>query len=98
VLERAAGGRWSIRLRLDGLARFSPRAQAHLPALIETVQACSTTMLLGPGEGVLLDNTRWLHGRRPFTGERALLRVLGEARTHLPLSRGFSPSWALPTE
>ncbi|MFW5420998.1 TauD/TfdA family dioxygenase [Nocardiopsis sp. CNT-189] len=39
VLERAAGGRWSIRLRLDGLASFSPRAQAHLPALTEAVQA-----------------------------------------------------------
>ncbi|MDA2807627.1 TauD/TfdA family dioxygenase [Nocardiopsis suaedae] len=95
VFERTSEGRWTIRLRLDELARFSPRAEPHLPELLDAIKACTTMHPLAAGEGVLLDNTRWLHGRQPFHGNRVMWRVLGAPIT--PLARGFYASWAYST-
>lgn len=95
VFEHTAEGRWTIRLRLDDLARFSPRAQPHLPELLEAIEAYTTTLPLPRGEGVVLDNTRWLHGRLPFSGNRVMWRVLGAPIA--PLARGFYASWSCST-
>lgn len=45
-----------------------------------------------------MDNTRWLHGRRGFSGERVMLRALGTHRTDMAVSSEFFSTWALPTE
>jgi hypothetical protein len=78
VLEPAGPGRVRLRLRLDDLARFSPDAACAVPALRAAISAHTTALRLGPGDGVVLCNTRWLHGREPYAGPRVMLRVLGD--------------------
>jgi hypothetical protein len=89
IFEPIGSGRWTIRLRLDGLVRFAPQALPHVVILRKAIDRHTKTLLLEPGQGFVLDNTRWLHGRRPFQGPRTMLRALGEPRECLPLDRGF---------
>ncbi len=89
IFEPTGSGRWTIRLRLDELVRFAPRAIPHVEILREVIDRHSTTLRLSPGQGFVLDNTRWLHGRHSFQGPRVMLRALGEPRSILPLDRGF---------
>lgn len=89
VCESAGQGRMRVRLRLDDLARFSPDAAAAVPALRAVISAHTTTLRLGPGEGVVLCNTRWLHGREPYAGRRVMLRVLGDPLPGTGILPGF---------
>ncbi|RNL85559.1 hypothetical protein EFW17_08795 [Halostreptopolyspora alba] len=98
VFDRTNAGRWSVRLRLDDLVRFAPHVSPHLPRLEHTLERNTHVLDLAAGEGVLLDNTRWLHGRRGFVGERVMLRALGTCRADTPVSLGFFSSWAVPTD
>jgi hypothetical protein len=85
VFEPAGPGRTHIRLRLDDLAWFSA---SHVQ-----------TFRLGAGEGVLLSNTRWLHGRDHYAGDRTVLRVLGDPLPSTAIMSGFpapSPSTQTP--
>ncbi|WP_328952919.1 TauD/TfdA family dioxygenase [Kitasatospora purpeofusca] len=89
VLEHLRGGQWRLRLRQDELARFSPEAQAHFPALRRAVEHHTSRMRLACGQALVLDNHRVLHGRTRFTGERLLLRALGWPRPALGMEAGF---------
>ncbi|WP_304453904.1 TauD/TfdA family dioxygenase [Nocardiopsis sp. YSL2] len=92
IFEPTGTGRWSIRLRLDELVRFAPYAIPHMEVLREVIDRHVMTLRLGPGQGFVLDNARWLHGRHSFQGPRVMLRALGEPRSSLPLDRGFRVS------
>ncbi|MFI5685291.1 TauD/TfdA family dioxygenase [Streptomyces sp. NPDC051636] len=81
-------GRIPVRLRQDGLARWSPLVPPHLPALRRAIAGCQLRFRLEPGQGYLLDNHRWLHARTRFTGHRLCLRALGEPR--VPMPPGFA--------
>ncbi|MEU2868638.1 TauD/TfdA family dioxygenase [Streptomyces olivoreticuli] len=83
-------GRVSVRLRLDGLAKFSPVVQSYLPHLRTALESYQVRLPLGAGQGYLIDNERWLHARAAFTGKRLCWRALGEPR--VPLPRGFAPA------
>jgi hypothetical protein len=97
VLEPAGPGRTRIRLRLDDLAWFSADA-AGAVSLLRTVIACHTqTFRLRAGEGLLLSNTRWLHGRDSFAGRRVMLRILGDPLPGTGITPGF-PSPAPTTD
>ncbi|MFD7639184.1 TauD/TfdA family dioxygenase [Kitasatospora sp. NPDC059795] len=96
VLEQLPEGRWRLRLRQDELARFSPEAEAHLPTLHRAVEHHTVRMRLACGQGLVLDNHRLLHGRTGFTGERLLLRALGQAHRSLGLDPGFPAPWPAP--
>ncbi|WP_329486673.1 TauD/TfdA family dioxygenase [Kitasatospora sp. NBC_01246] len=96
VLEHLPDGRWRLRLRQDSLARFSPDAEAHLPALRRAVEHNTTRTRLASGQGLVLDNHRVLHGRTAFVGARLLLRALGEPRAVLGLDSGFPAPWTAP--
>ncbi|WP_328688536.1 TauD/TfdA family dioxygenase [Streptomyces caniferus] len=89
VLTAHADGRISIRLRQDGLARWSPIAQPYLPRLRGAIADSQRRISLRAGQGYLFDNHRWLHARTPFSGDRQLLRALGEP--HFALPEGFAP-------
>ena len=84
------GQRVSIRLRLDGLARWSPIVQPYFPQLKAAAVRHQVPLALAPGQGYLLDNERWLHARRAFTGHRLCWRGLGNPR--FPMARGFAPA------
>jgi hypothetical protein len=94
VLESAGSGRTRIRLRLDDLAWFSAGAADVVPLLRAVIACHMHTFRLREGEGLLLSNTRWLHGRESFTGRRIMLRILGDPRPSTGIMPGF-PSEAL---
>jgi alpha-ketoglutarate-dependent taurine dioxygenase len=79
-----------IRLRLDALVRFAPALLDHLPALRRAIDAHTVAVALAAGHGYAINNRRWLHGRRAFTGPRALYRVTAEACTGM-VPAGFHP-------
>ncbi|WP_255342381.1 TauD/TfdA family dioxygenase [Nocardiopsis sp. CNT312] len=89
IFEPTGTDQWTIRLRLDELVRFAPRAIPHLAILRKVIDRHVTSLRLDSGQGFVLDNTRWLHGRHAFQGPRVMLRALGEPRPSLPLDRGF---------
>ncbi|WP_188307882.1 TauD/TfdA family dioxygenase [Streptomyces sp. CBMA123] len=94
VLEDLPSRRWRVRLRQDELARFSPEAQAQMPALRTAIARHTVSVRLTAGQAILLDNHRFLHGRAAFTGERLLLRALGPAHSALGLEPGFAAPWS----
>lgn len=92
-----------IRFRQDDLARFSPGVTAVLPELLEVIRTRTVRFKLRAGQGYVLQNGRWLHGRTGFTGRRRMHRILGEPypADRLGGSVGFgftpNPTHALPT-
>ena len=74
-----ADGHVSIRLRLDALARFGPRAEPHIPALRAAIDRHTWSVPVRTGSGYILDNLRWLHGRRGYRGPRLVYRILADA-------------------
>jgi hypothetical protein len=74
------GGVIAVRLRLDSLARFGPAAAPHILALRAVIGRHTRTVPMRTGFGYVLDNRRWLHGRRAYDGPRLLFRVLASAR------------------
>jgi hypothetical protein len=89
VCEPAWPGRTSLRLRLDDLAWFSAEATAAIPVLRAVIAQHLETFRLGPGEGMLLTNTRWLHGRDRYSGRRVMLRILGDPLPGTGVVPGF---------
>jgi hypothetical protein len=49
-------------------------------------------LVLDAGQGYILDNYRWLHGRRAFSGQRVMDRIHGNPLATLGMSPGFRPS------
>jgi len=79
-----------VRFRLDGLARFDPQITRRLPILRATLRDLEIPLRLQPGQGYLLSNTRWLHGRAAFAGERLMYRLLGNSLPTIEIAEGFA--------
>jgi len=96
VFELVGGGAVRIRFRLDDLVRFSPAVTAVLPHLLEVMHSRTVRFTLGPGQGYILQNGRWLHGRTRFGGRRQMYRILGEShpadRPGRSVGFGFMPT------
>lgn len=84
--------RVAARLRFDDLIRFSPAASLYAARLRELVHQRTITVDLGVGEGYVLLNDRWLHGRRPFAGDRTMLRLIGDPLPEHHIVPGFTPA------
>ena len=93
VCEPVGPGRSSIRLRLDDLVTFSADSAPIIPALRTLITQHLHTIRLRTGQGLLVSNTRWLHGRDCYAGPRVMLRILGDP---LPGS-GIQPGFPTPT-
>lgn len=84
VFTAVGDRRVAIRLRWDGLVRWSPLVHPYLPFLRAAIVRHLQPLPLQAGAGYLLDNQRWLHARTAFTGPRRYYRCLGESRFALP--------------
>ena len=89
VCEPAGPGRARIRLRLDNLAMFSADATPVIPLLRAVITQHLYTVQLRAGQGMLVSNTRWLHGRDRYTGPRVMLRILGNPLPGTGIQPGF---------
>jgi alpha-ketoglutarate-dependent taurine dioxygenase len=81
--------RLAMRLRLDDLVSFSPDVAEWIPQLTASINRHTFTVTLQPGQGVLLDNHRWLHARDTFEGPRQMYRLLGNPLPNLGMHPGI---------
>jgi hypothetical protein len=91
VFEDLEPGRVALRLRLDELSRFSPDAAHALSKLRELIDRFQVTFRMNAGQGYAVQNGRWLHGRRAFSGHREMLRILGHPLPGNSIRYGFVP-------
>jgi alpha-ketoglutarate-dependent taurine dioxygenase len=78
-----------LRLRLDELALFTPGTAVWLPLLRTVIDRHAVTVTLADGDGYLLDNHRWLHGRTAYIGDRIMHRLLGTPLASLGMWPGI---------
>ncbi|MHA7956341.1 TauD/TfdA family dioxygenase [Streptomyces sp. L500] len=88
VFKLLAGQLDAVRVRQDGVLRWLEQTQPYVPVLRSVLARHQQAISLRPGEAVLLDNARWLHGRTAFTGNRLFLRAEGQ-----PLPPPDSETW-----
>jgi hypothetical protein len=89
VFEVSRGGRVRIRLRLDELVRFAPSLERYVDKLRAIVREHTQEICMRGGEGYVLANDRWMHGRTRFTGTRRMLRIIGDPLPYKPVRTGF---------
>lgn len=94
VFEQTTEGGITVRLRLDELARFTPMSMPSIDRLRALVQQHTIPVDLREGHGYILLNDRWLHGRTRFTGNRMMLRIIGDPLSTHALPSGFCPAEA----
>jgi alpha-ketoglutarate-dependent taurine dioxygenase len=94
VFEQTTDGRIAVRLRLDELARFAPMLMPSIDRLRALIQQQTIAVDLREGQGFFLLNDRWLHGRTRFTGNRLMLRIIGDPLSTYALPGGFRPAEA----
>lgn len=76
VFERHSPSRRSVRFRGDNLLYANSGAWPPLRVFAQTLEANTVRLKLGAGQGYIVQNSRWLHGRTRFFGERTCRRVL----------------------
>ncbi len=81
-------GRVCVRFRYDKLLYINCAYIAAIPILKATISAKATRVRLRPGQGYIVSNTRWLHGRTGFSGSRRFMRLLIDMRR--PADPGFA--------
>lgn len=96
VFESADNNLVRIRFRFDEMAFFSSRILGDLAYLLEALDSNTISLKLNAGEGMIIDNHRWLHGRTPYLGGRAMYRLLvginPSTRQKYELHTGFRSS------
>ncbi|WP_063910621.1 TauD/TfdA family dioxygenase [Nocardia nova] len=90
VFEHAQGGRIRIRYRRDDLVKYSPEVRRWLPTFDAAIDRHTARFPLEPGQGYVLHNHRWLHGRAAFTGERVMYRLSLNPHPEFAIPSGFA--------
>jgi hypothetical protein len=89
----ASNGLARIRFRDDRIAVPASASddQQVVDALRDLVSAATISVRLGPGDGYIVHNHRYLHGRSSFAGDRRLGRMLARVGRHRLawLNQGF---------
>jgi alpha-ketoglutarate-dependent taurine dioxygenase len=92
-IVETTGGLTRIRYRADPVARpHSVTGDRRLLAALDELIATPMVLRLDAGDGYLVHNHRYLHGRSGFTGARRLTRMLARLTAdhqHAWLNRGF---------
>ncbi|MCX4096366.1 TauD/TfdA family dioxygenase [Nocardia sp. alder85J] len=89
IFEPVQGGRIRIRYRRDGLAKYSPELSRWLPVLDAAIERYTVRFMLEPGQGYVLHNHRWMHGRLAFTGGRVMYRLSLNPHPEFAILSGF---------
>ncbi|MGW4842451.1 TauD/TfdA family dioxygenase [Nocardia brasiliensis] len=90
IFEYAQGGRIRVRYRTDRLVKYSPEITRYLPVLAAAIKRHTLHFGLEPGQGYVLHNHRWLHGRTAFTGDRVMYRLSLEPYPDFAIPSGFA--------
>jgi hypothetical protein len=90
ILERSPQGRHRVRFRDDEIANPHTTSRAGEVLLRALKTQCPRPRMLefGSGEGYLVHNSRYLHGRQEFRGRRVAARFLVDTRLY-SLDAGF---------
>jgi hypothetical protein len=65
-----------VRLRFDPYVYFAVDAARSMPSLLRALQETERVFRVTPGKGYAVRNDLWLHGRRSFSGDREVLRIM----------------------
>lgn len=77
LLEPYRKGNWAVRYRMDEqIEMLTAEAQTAYAAFSKALGLATVRIDLEPGDGYIIDNHRWLHGREAFQGDRELWRTL----------------------
>lgn len=76
VFEMRDGEVVQVRLRFDPHVYFAVDAARSMPSLMRALRDTESVFALEPGKGYALRNDLWLHGRRAFSGDREMLRMM----------------------
>jgi len=76
VLRMRDGVVEEVRLRFDPYIYFAPDAARALPQLDQAFRDTELAFPLTPGKGYALRNDLWFHGRRAYSGNREMLRIM----------------------
>ncbi|KAI0191105.1 hypothetical protein F4808DRAFT_444119 [Astrocystis sublimbata] len=78
-----------LRFRFDDGIQLSATFIENFSRLKAIIYEHAFGVALKPGQGYIVDNHRFLHGRTAFTGERAILRVLAYPHRHAAGSEDY---------
>ena len=91
IFETIGDDRVRLRFRYDSLLYMTSELAEALPVFRGLVDATVMHFKLKAGQGYLVQNTRWLHGREPFQGDRQYGRIhLDPIIRHHRQLEGFS--------
>ncbi len=76
IFSKNEHGEIKIRFRYDQCAFFKIEASYAIEILLSEIKKITRMIDFNVGGGYIIDNTRWLHGRRGFNGDRSVKRIL----------------------
>eukprot|EP01040_Poterioochromonas_malhamensis_P000569 gene569-609_t len=93
-------GVFSWRLRQDAQIFLPLALVEHWKYFLQVLAQFTCTLRFEEGEGYVLNNRRWFHGRNSFEGERRVIRLLITGFEGKKLVQGFQSSFVTtaPTE
>jgi len=65
-----------VRLRFDPFVYFAADAARAMPSLERALTEAERVFSLTPGKGYALRNDLWFHGRRAYSGDREMSRIM----------------------
>jgi alpha-ketoglutarate-dependent taurine dioxygenase len=89
IFDHVEHDRVAVRYRDDALVDLARSDRPAWDRLRTAVGEHQHRFTLGQGQGIILDNTRWLHGREAFAGDRLLHRLVGDPTNAVCLRPGF---------
>ncbi|MFB8003160.1 TauD/TfdA family dioxygenase [Nocardia sp. NPDC056000] len=91
IFESGKSGRIRVRYRTDDLVKYSPEITRYLSVLAAAIKRHTITFALETGEGYVLHNHRWMHGRTAFVGNRVMHRLSLDPHPEFAIPSGFAP-------
>lgn len=76
IFNKMPSGDVYIRFRYDNLGYYCSDLIDLMPRFLEIVSRHSINFRLQESQGYIIQNGRWLHGRKAFVGNREVIRLL----------------------